>query len=172
MMETQLRVNQPVFICGNIEDVSYRMTEFACRLVDDGNRIMYLDTINAINSMSANPYTSILKKNMLYNICLIKAETHYEIWTKLAKAEEFIKSKGIEVLIINSLSQCFADADELEIMPVLNHIMKLVNYLSRKYHLAVLIGNSSSDNTKVMMVFRILEEKNIATLSLKKVCDM
>src|SRR3990167_6144250 len=140
MLELQFKVDEPTIVYGYKEDVNIVMDDFAQKLGEHCNRIMFIDTLGGV------------RKRFDSKVYRLYTDKIYDLWTKLSMCEGFITAKKIEALLINSLTLPFRYADELEVMPVLHHLLRLIDSLSKKYHLVTIVGNSPYENANVTKV--------------------
>jgi hypothetical protein len=145
----QLKVGKPMFIYGNISDVKHAMHELLVELQQHCDKILFIDAANSIN-LHHHAFNKINQKDILKRIYCVRVPKPYDLWARLNTAERFIKTNRIEALLISSLSSLFEESEEQEVIPMLNHILDKIGYLTKKYNLITLIGNSHHEDEKVM----------------------
>jgi hypothetical protein len=158
----QFKVGIPTFIYGEWRNVKTTMHELSIKLQRKSNNILFIDTTNSLNPHHP-VYRSETQKHLFKRIYCVRTPKPYDLWSRLSTTENFIKLRRIEVLLISSLTKFFEDAEKQEVIPLLAHIMDKVNYLTKKYNLTTIIGNSPYDDENVIIASDILfrKEKNL-----------
>ena len=62
-------------------------------------------------------------------------------------------------MLVNPLNIIFEDSDKDEVIPMLNNILDVIYYLTKKYSLVTIIGNVPHQNENVMKAAGLLFSK-------------
>jgi len=154
----ELKAGQPVFICGSYRDVRDELFGLSVSLQCRFKKILFIDTINNLNPHHS-AYRSYSEKGIFGNIYCVRSEKPYDLLARLKTTENFIKNKRIRALLINPLNIIFEDSDKDEVIPMLNNILDVIYYLTKKYSLVTVIGNVPHENENVMKAAGLLFSK-------------
>jgi len=151
----ELKVGELIFLCGNWKNVRDKMYELSVKLQNKYCKILFIDTLNKLNPHH-RVFSYNLEKNYFRNIYCVRTEKPYDLLARLNTADNFIKTKNVKVLLVNSLNLLFIDFNKDEVTPVLNNILDRVYYLTKKHNLVTIIGNSPHENENSMLAAGIL----------------
>jgi hypothetical protein len=154
----ELKIGEPIYLCGNYKDVRNELFSLSVRLQAKYKKILFIDTLNNLNPHH-KAYKSISEKEILRNIFCVRAEKPYDLLARLKTTENFIKNKRIRALLVNPLNIIFEDSHKDEIIPMLNNILEIIYYLTKKFRLVTIIGNISHHNENIMKAAAILLAK-------------
>ena len=154
----EFKLGQPVFICGSYKEVRNELFSLSVKLQSKYRKILFIDTLNNLNPHHS-AYKFNLEKEILANIYCVRAEKPYDLLARLKTTENFIKNKRIRVLLVNPLNIIFEDSDKDEVIPMLNNILDVIYYLTKKYSLVTIIGNVPHQNENVMKAAGLLFSK-------------
>jgi hypothetical protein len=143
-----LRSGEITFVTGARSRVRRAMAELSVKLQENEHKILFIDTINSINPHSSS-YDKPDQERLFKNIYCVRTPKHYDLWARLLCSESFIRKHGIRVLLINSLSLVFEDAEEDEVNPVLRRILKTIKELTEKHGLVTVVGSSPAESVTV-----------------------
>lgn len=126
-----------------------------------GKRILIIDTVNSLNLHHVF-FNDIHQESYFRDICCVRTPLPYDLWARLGTAGSFIKKRGINVLLITSLSLLFKDSPKHEVIPMVKNILHRIDYLTKKYQLITIIANSIIDNESTIIASQLLsQEKNV-----------
>lgn len=165
MMKMEFKIGEPMFLCGNWKNVRNIMFDLSVRMQNRFRKVLFIDTLNAINPHH-KAYAGNLETHYFKNIYCVRTEKPYDLLARLNTTDNFIISKGIGTLLINSLNLLFIDSNNDEIVPVLNNILDRIYYLTKKHKLLTAVGSSPHNNEKAMLVACILLcKRNVVMLN-------
>lgn len=151
----ELKIGEPVFLYGNWKNVRDQMYKLTVKLQSKYSKILFIDTLNTLNPHH-RAFSSSSDIMNFKNIFCVRTEKPYDLLARLKTTENFIKTKNVKVLLINSLNLFFKDSSSNEVVPVLNHILDKVYYLTSKYNLITVIGSSPHQNENIMKAAAVL----------------
>lgn len=154
----QFKVGVPMLINGQWNNIRTKIYALSGYLQQHCRRILIIDTTNSLNPHHF-AYNSVRQQDIFNKIYCVRTPKPYDLWARLQTTENFIKGKGIEALIFTSLTLFFEDAEEGEVRPLLGHILGKIEYLTKKFNLITLIGNSPSENANVILASETLSNK-------------
>ncbi|MEK6984373.1 MAG: hypothetical protein AABX33_07400 [Nanoarchaeota archaeon] len=151
----ELTIGEPVFLCGNWKSVRDQMYGLSIKMQNKYRKVLFIDTLNTLNPHH-RAFSGSSEKMNFKNIFCVRAEKPYDLLARLKTTGNFIKSKRIGALLINSLNIVFIDSDKDEVIPLLNNILDRVYSLTKKHNLATIIGNSPHENENSMLAAGVL----------------
>ena len=154
----EFKLGETIFICGSYKDVRNELFSLSVKLQSKYKKILFIDTLNNLNPHH-QAFKSYSEKEILGNIYCVRTEKPYDLLARLKTTENFIKNKRIRALIVNPLNIIFEDSDKDEIIPMMNNILEVIYYLTKKYSLVTFIGNVPHENENAMKAAALLLAK-------------
>ena len=157
----QFKVGEPLSFEGRSKDIRNQMFELSVDLVRQGKTVLIIDTLNCLNPHH-RAFKTPMQRELFRKIYCVRSDKPYDLLHRLSTAEPFIRDKKIDALLITSLCAPFAHAQKEEVLPLLAHLKKLIEFLTKKYYLMTAFGTSHLEEETSRMAFEALSHRNIA----------
>ena len=154
----EFKTGEPMFLCGNWKEVRSIIYSLSIKLQKEYKKILIIDTLNNLNPHN-QIYKSHSQRDYFRNIYCVRAEKPYDLLARLKTTDNFIKNKRIGVLLVNPLNLIFEDSNEDEVIPMLNNILEVIYYLTKKHNLVTIIANVPHENENTMKAAGIILSK-------------
>ncbi len=157
----QFKVGEPLHIEGRTKEVMDAMFEMSAELVRQGKTILIIDTLNCLNPYH-RAFKTPLQRDLFRKIYCVRSDKPYDLLMRLNTTESFIRDKGIDALLITSLSSPFDHAEKEEVLPLLGHLKKRIAFLTQKYNLMTAVGVSSPHEESSRIAVEALTHRQLA----------
>ena len=153
----QFKVGIPLFVYGDISTTTQKLFTCLVELQKSARikRLLFFDTLNCLDPHFIAS-SQIQPQQLFKNIYCARTERPYDLWARLNTSEKFIRNFKIEAIIIPSLTYIFKDSEKEEIRPLLSHILRKINHLTRKYNLITIIGNNPHSEEQITIASNYL----------------
>jgi hypothetical protein len=150
----RLDPGKPVFVYGKHHEIIEMMHSMSVSL-QKRSKVLFIDTDNSLNPHSI-AYDGMMQKRIFSRIYCVRTPKPYDLLTRLKTSDRFIRTKGIGVLLVSSLTKFFEDLDKEEITFLIGNILGWISSLTKKYNLITVIGNIPHSDQNSLLASEIL----------------